>query len=71
MKNVSDTRMGGSLSIMLRCVGLKAEAVVYKRVRKISHQSSKNSAIEDQGEIIEGEIVEDVLPADIEGLDKI
>ena len=71
MANASDKEIGGSLRIVLRCIGLEAEAAGYVRMRKTARQSPEKPAIDEQGEIIEGEIVEDVLPADVKGLEKL
>lgn len=73
MTDANEKELGGSGRIFLRCLGfqLEVEAEGHMRLKKTAGQASEPKAIEDQSDIIEGEIVEDVDPAEIEKLDKI
>lgn len=73
MSNVDEKEVGGAIRIFLRCVGIHLEAAVAGRVRmeKTAGQSPEHQAIQGQTEYIDGEIVEDVLPVDIEKLEKL
>lgn len=54
-----------------RCVGLEAEAAVYLRMKAVAGQSPEQAAIEDQSNVIDGEVVEDIDPLDTNLPDKI
>lgn len=73
MTNVNEKELGGSGRIFLRCLGfqLEVEAEGHMRLTKAAGQASEPKAIEDQSNIIDGEVVEDVDPAEIQDLDKI
>jgi len=73
MTDANEKKLGGKGRIFLRCfkVQLEVEVEAHMRVTKAAGQASENPAIDDQSDIIEGETVEDIDPAEVETLDKI